>query len=141
MKLYAESSAVLSWVLVESRLSRVFPLLTQAELIVASELTLLECDRTLIRAVSMGNLNQGQLNTRREELEELAEGWDILELRKDIMDRARMPFPSEPIRSLDAIHLASALAARAALPDLEVLSLDNRIRTAARQLGFRVQPE
>ena len=44
------------------------------------------------------------------------------------------------LRSLDAIHLASLLAARSTLPDIEVLSLDDRIRNAARDLGFKVQP-
>jgi hypothetical protein len=37
--------------------------------------------------------------------------------------------------------LASALVARSAAPGLEVLSLDDRIRTAAKKLGFSVQPE
>jgi predicted nucleic acid-binding protein len=41
---------------------------------------------------------------------------------------------------LDAIHLATALQARAALPDLALLSLDRRIRTCGEQLGFQVLP-
>jgi len=51
-----------------------------------------------------------------------------------------MPFPVEPIRTLDAIHLASAILARAAVPDLALLSLDERVRANGRALGFTVLP-
>ncbi|MEN8148606.1 MAG: hypothetical protein ABFS86_02215 [Planctomycetota bacterium] len=43
--------------------------------------------------------------------------------------------------SLDALHLAMALRARASAPDLEVLSLDRRIRENARALGLVVTPD
>jgi len=58
-----------------------------------------------------------------------------------IIDRAHRPFPGEPIRSLDAIHLASAISAAGSLPDLALLSLDQRVRTSGRLLGLRVVPE
>jgi hypothetical protein len=44
------------------------------------------------------------------------------------------------VRTLDAIHLASALAALSAVPSMERLSLDDRIRRAGGQLGFHLQP-
>jgi hypothetical protein len=59
----------------------------------------------------------------------------------DIVDRARHRFPEEPVRALDAIHLASALAGRSGVAGLQLLSLDDRIRSAGEQLGFRLQPE
>jgi prevent-host-death family protein len=52
----------------------------------------------------------------------------------------RLPFPSKPIRTLDAIHLASVLVARPAVAGLELLSFDDRIRKAAITLGVRVHP-
>ena len=54
------------------------------------------------------------------------------------MERARHPFPAEPIRTLDAIHLESALAVRSAVPGVEFLSLDGGIRRTVKQLGFRL---
>ncbi len=51
-----------------------------------------------------------------------------------MIDRARRPFPVEPIRTLDALHLASALGAKETLDDLALLSLDHRIRSAARAM-------
>jgi hypothetical protein len=65
----------------------------------------------------------------------------VLRISEDVVARARQPFPGNPIRTLDAMHLASALVARSVAPGLEVLSLDDRIRAAARKLGFAVQPE
>jgi predicted nucleic acid-binding protein len=66
--------------------------------------------------------------------------WQLLRVGADVVDRARQPFPGDPIRTLDAIHLASALVARSAVAGLEILTLDERIRQAARRLGVRVQP-
>ena len=44
------------------------------------------------------------------------------------------------IRTLDALHVASALNARAAVPDLAILSLDHKIRAVSQELGFTVLP-
>ncbi len=52
------------------------------------------------------------------------------------MDRASLAFPIEPIRSLDALHLASAAELRQAIPGLSILSLDRRIVDNAKALVF-----
>jgi hypothetical protein len=56
------------------------------------------------------------------------------------VDRARRPFPAEPIRTLDAIHLATASLAHSLVPDMAVLSLDGRLRASARQMGLELLP-
>jgi len=66
--------------------------------------------------------------------------WAVLRLGPEIIDRARRPFPGEPVRSLDALHLASALSALASVPELALLSLNHRVRRCARELGFEVLP-
>ena len=58
MNLYAESSAVLSWLLSNRHGDRVIESLNNAKLVFASELTLVECDRTLVRATHTGELSQ-----------------------------------------------------------------------------------
>jgi predicted nucleic acid-binding protein len=138
--LYAESSAVLAWLLGEDAAPRVRALLRGAELVVASDLTLLECDRVLIRAASLGETDEAMSADRRAHLNAAATHWHVLRLSPDIVHRARQPFPAEPIRTLDAVHLASALAARSAVPGIELLSLDDRVRRAGAQLGFRLHP-
>jgi predicted nucleic acid-binding protein len=138
--LYAESSAVLAWLLDEPAGALVRQHLAKADIVLASDLTLIECDRVLIRAAALGDLTEADAADRRAHLVTAAAHWNILRITSEIVDRARQPFPAEPIRTLDAIHLASALAARSALAGLEVLSLDDRIRGAAKGLGLACQP-
>jgi hypothetical protein len=64
----------------------------------------------------------------------------VMPLNQGTIDRARQAFPFEPIRALDALHVASAVTARMAMPGLEFLSLDDRVRKVAVALGFNVLP-
>lgn len=141
MNLYAESSAILAWLLDENFAQEVRNSLAAAEVIVASDLTLIECDRVLIRAVTLGELTEVEAADRRAHLVAAASHWHILRLAPEIVDRARQPFPGEPIRTLDAIHLASVLTARTAIAGLKLLSLDDRVRKAAKKLGLELLPE
>ena len=140
MNIFVESSAVLAWLLGEAPGHRVRNVLLRAELVLASDLALIECDRVLIRAVALGEIDEAAAADRRAHLNAAAAHWHLCRLSPDIVERARRPFPSEPVRTLDAIHLASALAVRSAVPNLELLSLDDRIRRAGAQLGFQIQP-
>jgi hypothetical protein len=63
-----------------------------------------------------------------------------MRIQGQIIERARRPFPVEPVRTLDALHLSSALIASARVADLALLSLDERVRTAGRVLGLTVLP-
>jgi len=140
VNVYAESSAVLAWLLGEETGDAVREVLQHAELVMASDLMLVECDRVLIRAVTMGEIDEAAAADRRAYLNAAASHWHLWRVSLDIVERARHPFPAEPIRTLDAVHLASALAVRSVVPGVELLSLDDRIRRAAKQLGFHVQP-
>lgn len=110
-------------------------------MVVASDLTLIESDRVLLRAVVLDELTEAEAADRRGHLMTAASRWHLLRISPEIADRARQPFPGEPIRTLDAIHLASALIARGTVPGLALLSLDERIRRAAAPLGLRVRPD
>lgn len=140
MTAYAESSAVLAWLLGEPRGEDIRGLLASASLVLTADLTLVECDRVLIRATALGELPEAVAAERQAELSSAAAHWTVLKLGPEIIERARQRFPREPVRTLDALHLASALAAKAAVPDLVVLSLDSPIRANARALGFDVLP-
>jgi predicted nucleic acid-binding protein len=141
VSLYAESSAVLAWLLGEDAGPRVRQLLGAADMVVASDLTVVECERVIIRAAALGELTEADAADRRAHLTAAASHWHVLRIGPEIVDRARQPFPGEPIRTLDAIHLASVLVARSAVAGLELLSLDDRIRKAAERLGLRLRPE
>lgn len=141
MILYAESSAVLCWLLGEGAAPQVRHGLASAELVLTSELTAVECRRGLVRAVRAGRLREGVAADRAARLLAANAEWNQIRLESPILERAGAPFPVEPVGTLDAIHLSSALTARAGLGPVAMLSLDHSVRQVAAALGFALLPE
>jgi uncharacterized protein with PIN domain len=137
---YAESSAVLAWLLGEPAAPAVRQRLADAERVVASTLTPLECGRALARAVALGTLPDGDARAVQALLDQAARGWALLEPTGPPLDRAARRFPVEPVRTLDALHLSTALEFQTALGPLTMVSLDARIRETAAALGMGVGP-
>lgn len=140
MTIYAETSAVTAWLLSESKAETIVDALSSADRVVASDLTILECHRTLRRYSISGRVTEGAAADCAAMLEAALVHWHLLRIAGEVVERAARPFPVEPVRSLDAIHLASALLARKAMPGLKILSLDDRVRENARALGFDLVP-
>jgi uncharacterized protein with PIN domain len=140
LTVYAEASAVLAWLLDEPRAAEVAIVLGGTDGIVTSELTLIECDRVLHRLHALPGPVSAATDAMRARLLAAAEAWAVEPISGVIVERARAPFPDDAIRSLDAIHLATAVVVRKAVGELDVLSLDARIRSNARSLGCRVVP-
>jgi PIN domain len=115
--------------------------LDHADFVTASDLTLLECDRSLIRAAALSKIREDRAARLRATLARAVTHWRLMPISREIVNRARQPFPGEPVRSLDAIHLASALLAADSLPDFSLLSLDRRVRATGSRLGLRVLPD
>ncbi len=141
MPLYAESSAVLRWLFNEEQGDEVFGLLRSADKVTCSRLTLVECRRVIHRAVATSRLPEKDAAEVRGVLGQAAARWAILEVTPEVTRRAEDRFPAEPLRTLDALHLASALLLNESAPGLVLLSTDDRIRTNATQLGFPLLPE
>jgi len=140
LRIYAESSAILAWLLGDVVGEAARDHLTGAESIFTSVLTLVECERALIRARMLEEAPEAELADRRRILAKASAHWHRIPLHDEILERGKRPFPLEPVRTLDAIHLASALVARSAVPDVTLLTLDRRIREAGLGLGFEVVP-
>ena len=138
MNLYVESSAIVARLLGQSNGGVVQDLLERAENVFSSELLLVECDRALLRAESAGVLSEAQAAGLRAILNREAAYWTLLRIEGEVLERARRAFPVEPVRSLDALHLASLLVVRSIFADAEVLSFDQRIRGNATALGFQL---
>jgi predicted nucleic acid-binding protein len=138
--LYAESSAVIAWLLGEAR-GRDVSAMVRREPVVTSALTLLECDRVIHRAVARGLLSGADAAARRTRLQMDTAEWAIAPITLGVVDRARASFPNDAVRSLDAIHLATAIVVGAAVGRVTVLSLDERVRANAAALGFGVVPD
>lgn len=131
---------MLAWLFEEERAAEVRVALGDADLVLASALTVVECERVLIRAVATSLLAEVVAAERRAVLARAAAHWITFDLHAEILERARRPFPAEPIRTLDALHLSTALLVRSLVPDLAVVSLDQRVRRSAEEMGFPVLP-
>lgn len=140
MILYAESSAVLTWLLGQDGEEQIRTLLLEAEQIFASDLTVIECERALHRGQYLGELTAAQATDRRSKLRVVIARWNVLRVSGEVLELARQAFPVEPIRTLDALHLASAEVARRAIAGVALLSLDDRIRENGTSLDFQVLP-
>lgn len=140
MIIYAESSGVLAWLLGDEGGREAGAVLAEAESIVASDLTLVECERVLIRAWSNGLISEADASDHRAVLARAAARWTRLRIGPHVIDRATRPFPIEPVRTLDALHLGTALLARSAAPGLRLLTLDQRVRENGQRLGFETLP-
>ena len=65
----------------------------------------------------------------------LIDSVDLLELQPHILIRALQPFP-QPVRTLDAFHLASMEFLRSQGQALQLATYDQRLAEAAKALGF-----
>lgn len=132
---------MLAWLLAEDTAEDVQAALRQAGQVAASDLTIAECDRALIRGHATGVLSEWEMTRRRTLLETSSLHWTLFKVDGEVLERARRRFPQEPVRTLDALHLASALIARSLIPDLALLTLDKRVRDNGAALGFTLLPQ
>ncbi len=140
MILYAESSAVLAWLLGEPRAAFAEQALRDASLVVTSTLTGAECSRAILRGAALGAISRTRARELVRSLEEWEAGSDRMEIGDRVLSRASAPFPCEPIRTLDAIHVASAALVQAELGAVTMLSYDDRVRSNAAALGMPLLP-
>lgn len=71
----------------------------------------------------------------------LEASWWVVPITSEVLAVASSPFKFEPVRSLDAIHLATALVIqRSRLDSLIFVALDNRVRVNAIAHWFSVAP-
>ena len=131
---------MVAWWLGEAQAADVKRALDAAEVVMASELTVIECERVLVRGLALGSLSEADASARRAALQSLISGWTRLRMDGEILERAKRAFPDEPLRTLDALHLSSALMARFSVPGLAFLTLDERLRKNAKLLGFELLP-
>lgn len=130
---FLETSALLEYVASQPRETEIRHHLDAAPGLVASELALFETARVLARMGSPARAAQ-------ERLRRVAAVTMFHPMQADLIERMRQAFPVEPVRTLDAIHLATALALRLPGEEVGFLALDDRVRQNAVALGFQVLP-
>jgi predicted nucleic acid-binding protein len=134
--LYAETSAVLRWLFGEKGGEALRARLAAASKVTSSRLTLIETRRVVRRAEREDRITAAQSADLLAVFAQAASTWAVLEVSEEVARRAEEGFPNEPVRTLDAIHLASALFLRQSFPDLEIVSADERVIANATLLGF-----
>lgn len=138
--LYAESSAVLRWLLGASDADRVERALTAAPAVMTSELTSTEVGRSLQRLVVTDHLAAEAGERVWSTYSVASQHWHMYRIDDDILLRARQAFPREPLRTLDAIHLATAMRHALEVGAPSMLSLDRQVRANAQALGLALIP-
>jgi predicted nucleic acid-binding protein len=124
--IYVDSSVVLAELLGEDRRP---PLEMWAETLVASRLVTYE----VWNRVHARGLMASHGEATRDLLSRLA----LVELSAPVLERALEPF-LEPVRTLDALHLATLSFLRGARQPVELATYDARLRRAAERLEFAV---
>lgn len=103
----------------------------------SSELLRVECLHTLDRARLRGPMAEVDVARVRADLLDLIDTFELIELDDRVKARAAEPFPTM-LRTLDALHLASALLARAPEDDMVFATHDRELAIAATAVGFEV---
>jgi predicted nucleic acid-binding protein len=134
VKVYLDSSVLLRVVLGEPGRLKEWPRITSA---VTSEIARVECLRVLDRLRVSGGLADRELARRRATMLDLLTGVELVRINRAVLDRAGEPFPTL-VRTLDALHLSSALLVHARVPALRFATHDDELAIAATALGLRV---
>ena len=105
---------------------------------VTSALTLAETARAILRARVTGRLTAEQEHAAVQALRRFERRCYVVAVTDAVLARVRRPFAIEPIRTLDAVHLATAelLAETPALTT--IVTRDGRVRENAEALGYSV---
>jgi predicted nucleic acid-binding protein len=106
---------------------------------VTSALTLAEAGRAIIRARETGRLTVEEEQAAVRALRTFERRCFILDVDRAVLDRVRRPFPVEPIRTLDAVHLATAEMLGEPAPLVTIVTRDGRVRENAEALGYMVE--
>lgn len=138
--LYAESSAVLRWLLGASDAGRIEQSLASAGAVVTSELTAAEVGRSLQRLVATARIDGDAGAAAWAAYAHAAAHWRLYAVSARVLLRVRQFFPREPVRTLDAVHLATALQYALEIAPPTVLSTDQALRSNAEALGLSVAP-
>jgi predicted nucleic acid-binding protein len=134
---YVESSALVAALLEHDGSARTSVRSTGRP--VTSALTIAETARAILRARAVGRLTAEQERAAVRALRRFERRSYIVAVTDAVLARVRRPFPLEPIRTLDAVHLATAELLGEPPQLVTVVTRDVRVRDNARALGYVVE--
>jgi len=133
---YVESSALVAALLEHD--TDVIKRLPPGTRRVTSALTFPEAGRAIIRARTTGRLTAEDEQAAVRALRTFERRCFVLDVSQAVLDRVRRPFPVEPIRTVDAIHLATAELLGEPPQLVTIVTRDERVRANARALGYDI---
>ena len=107
---------------------------------ITSALTLSEAHRAVLRARVTGRIDADAQRKAVRGLGTFARRCETMAVSQEVLARAGRPFPVEPIRTLDAIHLASVEALGEPPHLVTVVTRDSRVAENAFAMGYSVKP-
>jgi len=134
---YLETSALLTWLFNEPDASHIIDTINGADLVVTSDLLRIETLRAIKRALHEKLITLKQRETLIQTFRDYLKSCFIMSMDESVITGATEDFPVEPVRSLDAIHLSTALEYKKLYPELRMLTTDASLKqiTASLDLG------
>ena len=124
--IYVDTSVALAWIFAEDHRP---PASLWSESVVSSRLLQYELANRLHA--------YGVNSTRENQAREITSVLSFLELTVPVLERAMKPFPV-PVRTLDALHLATFEFLLHHAADLSLASYDRRMISVAEAVGWRI---
>ncbi|HEX5110120.1 MAG TPA: type II toxin-antitoxin system VapC family toxin [Vicinamibacterales bacterium] len=133
---YIESSALLAALLEQD--AGALSDLRELGIRVTSALTFAEASRALIRARAAGRITPNEERQALRALRTFERRCSVVAVTSEVLSRCMRPFPVEPIRTLDAVHLATVEMLGELPPLVTLVTRDERVRANGRALGYEV---
>jgi predicted nucleic acid-binding protein len=134
---YVESSALVAALLEHD--TAVTKRLSPGTRLVTSALTLSEAGRAIIRARVTGRLTAEHQQAAIRAFRTFERRCFLLDIDRAVLERVRRPFPVEPVRTLDAIHFATAELLGEPPQLVTIVTRDERVRSNAQALGYAIE--
>jgi uncharacterized protein len=134
---YVETSALLAALLEQDVAAR--NALRSKQRRVTSALTFAEASRALVRARAARRLTPTEERVGLRWLQAFRRRCDVVAVTDAVLARAGRPFPVEPIRTLDALHLATAELLGEPPQLVTIVTRDSRVIDNARAMGYAVE--
>jgi len=134
---YFDTSALVKRYVAEAGRPDVLRLLRRYD-VVTSAILPVELRGALRRRAAEGTLNNARVTEMLTRVATDREFWALIGVGKDVLDAAETLVTAHPLRTLDAIHVASAqlFATRMGTPALVFVSADARQTAAAAAVGM-----
>jgi uncharacterized protein len=105
---------------------------------ITSAITLAEANRAVVRGRTSGRFDAEAERSAIRGLQTFARRCEIVAISDEVLSRAGRLFPIEPVRTLDAIHLATAELLGDPSPLVAFITRDKRVADNARALGYSI---